>query len=139
MPLTLAKPRLIQLAGTAVTDHNRSPLGIEVERIETAKRMANGTMRKYWVADKRTFTVSWEMLPNSSAFTVDGFAGADQIEAIYNAQKGAFTLTLTYKKTAGELNRADESFNVMFTNFSKTLNKRGKFDFYDVDITMEEV
>jgi uncharacterized protein (UPF0212 family) len=79
------------------------------------------------------------MLPNSSAFTVDGFSGADAIETFYNATKTAFTLTLTYKKNSGELNHADEAFNVMFTDFSKKLNKRGKFDFYDVDVTMEEV
>jgi hypothetical protein len=139
MALTLLKPRLMIWNALNITDHNRSGLSVDVERIETAKRMANGTMRKYVVADKRTFSCSWEMLPNSSAFTIDGFAGADEIENFYNLNKGAFTLTLTYKRTAGELNHPDESFNVMFTDFSKKLDKRGKFDFYDVDVTMEEV
>jgi hypothetical protein len=129
----------MQWAGTAITDHNRSPLSIDVERIETSTRMANGTMRKYWVADKRTFSCSWEMLPNSAAFTVDGFAGADQIEEIYNTQKGAFALVLTYKGKPADLNRGDDTYTVMFTDFSKTLNKRGKFDFYDVSVTMEQV
>lgn len=133
MPVTLLKPRLMLWAGTAVTDHNRSALSIAVERIETAKRMANGTMRKYWVADKRAFSCSWEMLPNSAAFTVDGHAGADGIENIYDAQRGAFLLQLHVG------NGTVEPYTVMFTEFSKTLNKRGKFDFYDVNVTMEEV
>lgn len=139
MAITLLKPRLMVWNTMNVTDHNRSALSVDVERIETSKRMANGTMRKYWVADKRTFSCSWEMLPNSTAFTVDGFSGADDIEAFYNTSRGSFVLTLTYKRTPGELNHPDETFNVMFTDFSKTLNKRGKFDFYDVDVTMEEV
>lgn len=137
MPITLAKPRLIRwtsAAGTLmVTDHNRAALSIDVERIETAKRMANGTMRKYWVADKRTFSTSWEMLPNTSVFTVDGHSGADDLENFYDATTGAFDLRVTYG------NAPEELFRVMFTDFSKTLVKRGKFDFYDVDVTMEEV
>jgi len=133
MPVTLLKPRLMVWAGTAITDHNRSPLSVDVERIETSKRMANGTMRKYWVADKRTFSCSWEMLPNATNFTVDGHAGADGIENVYDAQKGAFTLTVHVGTGV------TETYNVMFTEFSKNLNKRGKFDFYDVNVTMEEV
>lgn len=137
MPLVLAKPRLIRWTnanGTLmVTDHNRSPLSIDVERIETAKRMANGTMRKYWVADKRTFSTSWTMLPNLSTFTVDGHAGADDIENFYDATVGAFDMRLTYG------NGPEELYRVMFTDFSKSLEKRGKFDFYEVDVTMEEV
>ncbi len=52
---------------------------------------------------------------------------------------GEFTLTLTYKKNVNELNSPDKAYTVMFTDFSKTLNKRGKFDFYDVSVTMEQV
>lgn len=137
MPITLAKPRLIRWTNTGgtlmVTDHNRSDLSIEVERIETSKRMANGTMRKYWVADKRTFSTSWSMLPNTATYTVDGHAGADEIEAFYNTTPGAFDLRLTFG------NAPEKLYRVMFTDFSKTLTKRGKFDFYEVDVTMEEV
>ena len=131
--LVLAKPRLVVFNTMSVSDHNRSEMNFDVERIETMKRMANGTMRKYVVADKRTFSCSWSMLPNNSAYTVDGFAGADAIENFYNTNQGAFNLHLHYG------NGTSNTFVVMFTAFSKTLNKRGKFDFYDVNVTMEEV
>lgn len=137
MAVVLAKPRLIRwtnATGTLmVTDHNRTDLSMEVERIETSRRMANGTMRKYWVADKRTFSTSWSMLPNVSTFTVDGHSGADDMESFYYSTVGAFDLRLTYG------NSPERLYRVMFTNFSKTLTKRGKFDMYDVDVTMEEV
>ncbi len=131
--VALPKPRLIMFDSLAVSDHNRSALNTDVERIETVKRMANGIMRKYVVADKRTFSTSWTMLPNNKIFTVDGYAGADDIETFYNQHPGAFELKL-YMGDGTQKN-----YSVMFTNFSKTLIKRGKFDFYDVDITMEEV
>lgn len=137
MAITLAKPRLIRWTNSGgtvmVSDHNRSDLSVDVERIETAKRMANGTMRKYWVADKRTFSTSWSMLPNTNAFTVDGHAGADDLENFYNSTIGSFDMRLTYG------NAPEKLYAVMFTDFSKTLTKRGKFDFYEVDVTMEEV
>lgn len=133
MQVNLLKPRLMQWNGVGITDHNRSELTMTVEQIETAKRMANGRMRKYHVADKRTFSTSWTMLPNATQFTVDGHAGADWIEAFYLNNRGEVTLTLSFG------NAPEKTYTVMFTDFSKKLNKRGKFDFYDVDITMEEV
>lgn len=133
-PLRLVKPRLLVFDSLAVSDHNRAELSIDVERIETMKRMANGTMRKYVVADKRTFSTSWTELPSINQYTVDGFAGADSIEAFYNSHKGAFTLFVHLD------NNVVQSYTVMFTDFSKTLGKRAKaFNFYDVDVTMEEV
>lgn len=137
MAVPLAIPRLIRITGPSGTvqlsDHNRAALSMPVERIETATRMANGTMRKYHVADKRTFSTSWSMLPGESSFTVDGHAGAEQLEAFYNTAHGALDLRLTYGDSTETLHK------VMFMEFSKTLSKRGKIDFYDVDITLEEV
>lgn len=134
MALTFAKPRLITFDGMSVSDHNRSPLSIDIERIETAVRMANGTRRAYHVADKKTFSVSWSTLPNIDRFTVDGYAGADTLHSFYSSHKGAFTLMLFYGQDQVE------SFSVAFTDFSRSLTKRGhKFDIYDVDLTMEEI
>lgn len=133
MAITLAKPRLLVFNNMAVSDHNRSPLSVDIERIETATRMANGTMRKYVVADKRTLSTSWSDLPNAARFTVDGYAGANDLENFYNSNKGAFTVRVYYG------DNTQDSFQVMFTDFSKSLSKRGAFDFYDVDLTMEEV
>lgn len=134
MRLSFVKPRLLVMNGISISDHNRAELSTDVERIETSKRMANGTMRKYVVADKRTFSTSWSMLPSLDQFTVDGLAGADSIETIYSTNQGAFPLSIYLD------NDRVENYTVMFTDFSKTLGKRAKaFNFYDVDITMEEV
>lgn len=133
MPMTFTKPRLMRWNGNAVTDHNRQQLQIDVERIEKKQRMANGTMRKYIVADKRTFATSWNMLPKLTSQTVDGFWGADDIETFYNTVTGSFSLEIS--DADGETN----TYNVMFSDFSKTISKRGSRDFWEISVTMEEV
>jgi hypothetical protein len=133
MAMTFLRPRLMRWNNNAITDHNRSELGVAIERIENMQRMANGTMRKYIVADKRTFTVSWDMLPNQTVKTVDGFWGGQAMLDFYNATPGAFTL---------ELARGDSTvstYSVMFSDFSYDVVKRSVYDFWNVSVTMEEV
>lgn len=133
MAMIFAKPRLMRWNGNAITDHNRGDLGIDVERIEKKQRMADGTMRKYIVADKRTFSVTWNNLPHSAAHTVDGFWGANEIENFYNANPGGVTLELTYG--SGEV----DTFTVMFSDFNANLTKRGAYDFWEITVSMEQV
>lgn len=133
MSITLTKPQLMRWNGNPVTDHNRSALSIEVERLEKKQRMANGTLRKYIIADKRGFSCSWEMLPKLTAQTVDGFWGGQAIEDFYNTVPGSFSL---------ELSDADgtvSTYNVMFSDFSRNIVKRGSVDFWEVSVSMEEV
>lgn len=64
-----------------LSDHNRKDLEIDNERIETRKRMVNGTMRSYHVADKQKISWSWDMLPSrgfSSEPNIDSTTGALQ-------------------------------------------------------------
>ena len=42
-----------------LTDDNRSDLQVSTERIEYKRRMINGRMRSYHVADKRSFSVTF--------------------------------------------------------------------------------
>ena len=49
-----------------LSDHNRGELGMTIERIEQKRRMVNGTMRSYHVADKTSISIDWDMLPSRS-------------------------------------------------------------------------
>jgi hypothetical protein len=132
-PLKLALPSLMTWNDNKISDHNRSALSVSVDRIETATRMANGTMRKFIVADKRTFSTDWTDLPQSALFTVDGFWGKNEIENWYNTQTGAFTLKLFYGDgTTG-------TYSVFMSKFSADISKRGVFDFWRVQVEMQEV
>lgn len=124
---------LMQWDGRRVTDHNRSALNVSYESIESSGRTVNGTLRKFVVARKRTFKIEWVDLFNTDS-TVDGFMGADAIDAFYNSTPGDFILTIT------DGSGKKESARVMIKDYSKSLSKRGKrTDFYDISISLEEV
>jgi len=50
----------------SLSDHNRSELSFDAERIENRRRMIDGLMRSYWTADKYSLSVSWSELPSRS-------------------------------------------------------------------------
>lgn len=49
-----------------LSDNNREAIEFTKERIEQRKRMVNGRMRSYHVADKLQISTSWTMLPSRS-------------------------------------------------------------------------
>lgn len=122
-----------------VTDHNRSALSVSIERIEKKSRMANGTLRRYTVAKKRSWSVSWDMLPSKrnvakSLSTVDGGLAGEDIEAFHNNTDDAFQMQL--RRGDGTI----ETVSVMISDFSKEIAKRGPgIDFWNLSITLEEV
>lgn len=136
MPMTFARPALITLGTGVLTDHNRSELGINVERIETRNRMANGTLRKYWVADKHTFSVSWTDVPKIASQTVDGKWSGSEIRDFFHspAGRGSFQLTVTDHKGVNSV------YTVVITDFSHTVKKRwANWELWDFNLTLEEV
>lgn len=112
-----------------LSDHNRSPISFNFERIEQRQRTINGRMRSYHIADKLQISMSWDMLPsraysevadfNSSGisplkntqdeYTADGGAGGVAILDWYESHPGPFWMYLAYDKysnfkTSGEIN-----------------------------------
>lgn len=144
--MSFYRPAAIILNGTRTSDHARQPVQITSKRIENSRRMANGLLRKYYVATKREFSVSWDLLPHTAQYTVDGFMGARELEAFYNSNFGAFQLQLVSGQTAptgfnhqGRIYRQDV-YQVHITDFSMELEKRGgKYDMYNVSLSMEEI
>lgn len=133
-----------------ITDHNRDPLSISVERIERKNRMADGTLRRYSVSKKRSFNLSWTMLPSrrnasyagkTGLTTVDGGWAGEDIENFHNTNDGAFKIKL--RKGNDEAKAISdgtlEVVDVMITDFSKDIEKRGVVDFWTLNITLEEV
>lgn len=125
-----------------ISDHGRGELSIGVERIETKQRMANGTMRRYVTAKKRTWSTSWDNFPNVAGnFLVNGQAG-NWMEKFHNEVDGPFKIRF---RTGQDQQKATthtsiEEATVMITDFSKNVVKRGLgFDLWSLDITLEEV
>lgn len=127
------KGAIMEWNSNKITDHNRAEVSVSIERIESSKRMANGTMRKYVIADKKTFSTSWNNLPDKAAWAVDGFWAGREMEAFYNATPGSFQLRIV----SGD--GSTNTYTVMLSKFSKVLGKRGAYDFWNVDVEMVEV
>ena len=131
-----------------VTEHNRAPLSLNTERIESSQRMSNGTLRKYFIADKLNINASWEMLPSFRNETVDGGWGAEDLKKFYEspAGRGEFRIKLNptvfnpslITADAGTL-ADDYTYTVMFTSCDFTVVKRGLQPFWSVNISLEQV
>lgn len=151
-----------------LTDHNRSEISVEKNRIANRARTINGTMRNYHITDKKTYSVSWELLPSrafdydpefnssgiiSSSATLQDFIvdnGASGVEMLnwHENHTGPFYLLLSYDKynefSSNKYNRLTQYSEVVhayITSFSYNIVKRGgtNFDMWDIDIELEEV
>ena len=129
---------------TKVSEHNRSPINIYVDRFEKTQRMSNGSLRKIWIADKKTISASWSDIPTYSTLTVDGGMGAEDIRAFYlNKGKGTFKVKISYNAVSAR----DEIVLASFTSCTFSISKRNvrsttasvPQEFWDVSLSLEEV
>lgn len=133
-----------------LSEHNRQPVSIQTNRIEKTQRMSNGTLRKFFVADKKSINISWTMLPSFSTFTVDGGYGAMDIRSFYEGTaakaSGALSGRSTFDVALG-YGGTTQTFTMVFTSCSFELIKRNvkqvsgdtAQEFWDVSLSMEEV
>ncbi len=133
-----------------LSEHNRQPVSIGQNRIQKVTRMGNGTLRKFFIADKREFSTSWTMLPSFSNMTLDSGYGAVDLKSYFEGSKGqgVFKLKVVYgKNQTSPFADREEIFTVSFTSCSFEIVKRNVKDavgnpaqeFWNVSIAMEEV
>lgn len=151
-----------------LSDHNRREISISQNRIENRKRMINGNMRSYHIADKLAISWNWEMLPSRSysdnpnynaygnpasgltEYTADGGAGGVDIVKWYEEHPGSFYMFMAYDrhdKFDGQndqfdhLNQYNDIVEVYFSSFNFNIVKRGgsNFDFWNISVGLEEV
>jgi hypothetical protein len=133
-----------------ISDHNRDPLSVGWTRIERKNRMADGTLRRYTVGKKRTFSTGWTLLPSrrnatyggkAGLTTVDDGWGGEEIETFHNTVDGRFLMKL--RKGIDEAKAITdgtiEIVPVMITDFTKDVEKRGIIDLWTISLTLEEV
>jgi hypothetical protein len=161
-----------QISGTEgedfiiLSDHNRSDISFNTNRLENKKRMVNGHMRSYHIADKMEISFSYNLLPSRSfsgsqsftasgqyiddliEYTADGGAGGAELLEWYSNNPGSFYMFLSYDKpqsfTVGIYNSLDKYSDVLevfISDFSYNVVKRGgtNHDLWDISISLEEV
>jgi hypothetical protein len=151
-----------------LSDHGRTELSFNKQRIENRKRMINGGMRSYHVADKINVSWSWDMLPSrsysndplfsnntgkqtslSTEYTADGGAGGVDLIQWYDNNPGSFYMFLAYDRydkfnssAFAQMDKYNEVLEVYFASFDYAVIKRGSInthDFFNVDVAVEEV
>jgi hypothetical protein len=127
-----------------LSEHNRSPIALDINRIEQSQRTSNGTLRKLFISDKKTFNTSWTMLPSYATMTADGGWGARELRTFYMADKGqgTFKLKLSYNGVDVEdpivVSIQSASFTIIKRNVKAKSTDTAQ-EFWDVSITLEEV
>lgn len=132
-----------------LSDHNRSSAPFATERIGARKRMINGDMRAYHVADKLSLTLSWDDLPSRAystiggyadwvnnpngcaKFTVDGGAGGVEMMNWYNSHKDSVWAFFSFDGVGSDDVHNDVVFRgygrvyeMMITDFNYEVTKR---------------
>lgn len=132
-------------AGTwqKLTEHNRSPISVDTQRFEQTSRMANGSLRKLFIADKKNVSTSWSMVPSYSSMTVDGGWGAEDLKSFYLSSKGqgTFNARIAYNASRTEdfvASFTSCSFNIIKRNVKSNISDAAQL-FWDVSIALEEV
>ena len=135
---------LVTPTWTKLSEHNRFPVSVDINRIEKTQRMSNGTLRKLWIADKSQLDTSWNNLPTNNTMTIDAGMGAADIKAFYlNKGKGTFKVKISYNGVSAR----DEIMTMSFTSCTFSVIKRNvknsvsdaPQEFWDVSIGLEEV
>ena len=110
--------------------------------------MANGTLRKYFIADKLRIDLAWEMVPSFRNETVDGGWGAEDLKSFYESAAGRGAFRIKLNPTVFDYNLVEQSdgaladdytYWVMFTSCDFTVVKRGIQPFWSVSISLEQV
>lgn len=131
-----------------VSEHNRSEFNERTLRIEQAQRMANGLLRKYYVADKKQWDISWSLLPAYRNETTDGAWGAEDIKAFYESSDGQGSFRIKINPTVFSPSLIEQSngtlsddytYTVVFTSCDFTVVKRGLQTYWNVKLSMEQV
>lgn len=162
-----------QISGTEredfiiLSDHNRSEISFKTNRLENRKRMVNGHMRSYHIADKMNVSFSYNLIPSRSfdgnpefdsngittdpgltEYTADGGAGGAELLEWYGSNPGSFYMFLSYDKPQNfstaiyeNLNKYSDELEVFVSDFSYNVIKRGgtNHDLWDISISLEEV
>ena len=133
-----------------LSEHNRQPISLSKTRIEKTQRMANGTMRKFYVADKESINVSWTKLPSFSTYTIDGGYGALDLRSFYDGSaakasgalsgRATFDVQLSYGGTTRTMEMIFTSFSLELVGRNvKQKNTDSAQEFWNLSITLEEI
>lgn len=132
MVISFLYPNLVSLGGVQLTDEGRSPLSESRDERSVTVDLASGRKKKYIKSVRRTWDISWTMVPMHNGLTVDGHGGRNEIRSL---AAGGAPLTFTI---VDSFNSA-EVYTVFVTDYQETITfRRGEGSRYDIQLGLEE-
>lgn len=130
-----------EFGGTAfpLTDQGRTFSMARDER-SVPVTLSNGIVKKYFMAVKYSFSLSWTFLPSSHLKTYDGKYARDKIKELTDYIDGPLTLTL--QRTASGSPVGDTtSYTVWVESYSEDIIRRDYISnniWYEVKLDLKE-
>ena len=131
--VTFAGPALVRFDDTDITDQGRTFSEGRDERA-VSNNTANGTIKKYIIAEKRTWSLSWSYIPQLSTDTYDEKGARDTIKAL--AMIGD-PITLRVRNSYGE----EYVYTVWIEDYDEKVVRRDfvtNIFLYDVNLSLKE-
>jgi hypothetical protein len=149
--MTFPYQAILSINGNIISDHNRAPLDISYDRIESRQRMTNGTLRVNYIAKKMKISTSWSNIvssnnvvdaarDNSGNILPTGPQGASYLmDLYYNSTGNPVTVYLAFK--SGPTGSATGmTANMMFSNLDYNVVYRGaSHDIVNISLELEQV
>lgn len=134
---TLFYPAAIWIDNTPLTDQGRTPVSIVREERKIENELANGNLRKYIKAVKRTFSCEWSWLPDYDEQTLDGGAGRLTLKSLIVDDNGQSHILRIYDRSGGM-----DEYEVFVESYEESLTRRdpvsGLF-LWNASVTFREV
>ena len=125
----------LSINGTEITNHNRT-VSIMEEINSSDVETSSGRLRRFYQPNKKSLSLNFGYLPNTSEKTVDGRVGRNFIE---NLARTAPKVLVNYKDVPTGPNK---EFYGFITSYSESIVRRDlltQCTYYDVQFTIEEV
>ena len=125
----------ITLNGTEVTNHGRTVTLSEMVNTSDVET-ASGRLRRFYQPNKKSVSLTFTYLPNTSEKTADGRVGRDFLEGL---ARTAPKVLVNYKDVPTGLNK---EFYGFITSYTESIVRRDlptQCTYYDVQFSIEEV
>lgn len=141
MATSFALPALVELYPVGddpiyITDESRAPIQVDLDARFIDKSLASGRKKRFFLRNCSKFQITWENVGSSADYTVDGFAGRDEIKALaYSSDSLSFVMRADDDSTMYDC-------RVFVTDYSEelTLRRGAPENFrYKISLGLEQV
>lgn len=142
MAMMFPAKSILSIDGTFLSEHSRSPLSLEFDKIENANRTVSGRLRIYEIVNKHKLSVSWELLPSKAQYTIDGYAGGIELQSLYLAGGMKSVEIWTDSEAVQNSVTPTVAFDGRIDSFNYSIEKRNVggifYDYWNVSMSVEE-